>query len=233
MPRRPRLRLADTPFHVIQRGNNRSTCFFADRDRSYYLFELKRATDAHGVAVHAYVLMTNHTHLLMTPRDTEGIACVMHSLGQRYVQYVNRTYGRSGTLWAGRYRSCLVDAASYLLTCHRYIESNPVRAGMVEHPIHYPWSSHRANAWGEPSILLSLHPAVAALGRTPEERQAAYRDLFGSDLSPELLDQIRAATGGGFALGGEGFEERLTRALRRRVVRGKAGRPFKRPRRSD
>jgi putative transposase len=227
MPRHARLRLADTPFHVIQRGNNRSTCFFSDQDRRYYLHELKRTADANGVAVHAYVLMTNHSHLLMTPRDPDGISRVMHSLGQRYVQYVNRTYDRMGTLWAGRYRSCLVDAESYLLTCHRYIEANPVRAGMVAHPADYCWSSYRANAEGEPDALLSLHPVVAALGQIPEERRAAYRRLFDTDLNTELVDQIRLATGGGFALGGRGFEEKLRQALQRRVIRGRAGRPHK------
>jgi putative transposase len=172
MPRRPRLRAAGIPFHVIQRGNNRSACFFGNQDRRLYLDHLCALTRKYQVAVHAYVLMTNHVHLLMTPKEPDGVGLVMKFLGQLYVQYINRTYRRSGSLWEGRFRSCLVDNEGYLLACHRYIECNPVRAGMVQHPADYPWSSFRANASGEPSSLVTAHPCIATLGRTPNERQA-------------------------------------------------------------
>jgi putative transposase len=223
MPRRSRLRLAGIPFHVIQRGNNHSACFYAAQDYRCYLDDLREQTQRHRVALHAYVLMTNHVHLLMTPSEADGISQVMKFLGQRYVQYVNRTHRRCGTLWEGRFRSCLVDSEEYLLICHRYIEANPVRAGMVDHPGDYPWSSYRSNAHGEPADLLSLHPAIAALGRTPAERHAAYRELFRDELGPKLIDQIRTMTNGGFALGSERFQKQIAETLNRPVVRQKRG----------
>ena len=134
MPRRPRLKLAGIPVHLIQRGNNRGVCFFAEDDHQFYLDHLGGACKKYAVELHAYVLMTNHVHLLMTPKEGEGPSQVMKHLGQRYVQYINRTYRRSGTLWEGRFRSCLVGEEHYFLGCHRYIELNPVRAGIVEHP---------------------------------------------------------------------------------------------------
>lgn len=217
MPRRPRLRIADIPFHVIQRGNNRSPCFFTQADYYKYLTELGQLSRQHNVAIHAYVLMTNHTHLLMTARHADGVPLLMKFLGQRYVQHVNRKHDRTGSLWEGRFRSCLVDTDSYFLTCHRYIETNPVRAGMVAHPADYRWSSYRANAEGMPDALLSPHPVICALGRTASERRAAYREMFEEDLKPGELDRIRGATNAGFVLGNAGFERRMAIALGRRV----------------
>jgi putative transposase len=217
MPRRPRLRIAGIPFHVIQRGNNRLPCFFAQGDYYKYLGELGQLSRQHGVAVHAYVLMTNHVHLLMTARHADGVSLVMKSLGQRYVQYVNRRHTRTGSLWEGRFRSCLVDTESYLLTCHRYIETNPVRAGMVARPWDYRWSSYRGNAQGFADPLLTQHPAIEALGPTPEQRQVAYRELFDVDLAPADLERIRGAANSGFVLGSERFEQRMALSLGRRV----------------
>lgn len=217
MPRHARLRVAGIPFHVIQRGHNRQPCFFSVADRDYYLAELRQQAARHGVAVHAYVLMTNHVHLLMTSADADGIPELMKLLGQRYVRYVNQRQQRTGTLWAGRYRSCLVDTEGYLLVCHRYIELNPVRAGMVEHAGEYRWSSYRANALGEPGQLLSPHPVMESLGRDPADRHAAYRELFRNDLEPHVLEQIRASTNGGFALGSDRFQREMAERLRRRV----------------
>ena len=165
MPRRPRITFAGVPLHLIQRGNNRQPCFFADEDYGAYLGWLEEYAQESGCAIHAYVLMTNHVHLLMTPRTSGGAGELMKRLGQRYVQYVNRTYRRSGTLWEGRFRSCLTHEEDYVLRCCRYIELNPVRANMVEHPAAYLWSSYRANAQGEPSTLLTPHPHYRALGR--------------------------------------------------------------------
>jgi putative transposase len=223
MPRKPRLRVAGIPFHLIQRGNNRAACFFRDEDYARYLGYLRQLTVQHGVAVHAYVLMTNHAHLLMTPREPDGVGLVMKFLGQLYVQHINRTYRRSGTLWEGRFRSCLVDSEGYLLYCHRYIECNPVRAHMVEHPGDYPWSSYRANAQGTPSSLLSPHASVLALGRTAQERHAAYRELFREDLPPDVMHKIRDTTNGGFALGSDRFRQEIACTLGRRVERQKRG----------
>ena len=158
MPRRARLSLPDLPVHIIQRGNNRQACFFSDEDARFYLDWLGEYAASTQCRLHAYVLMTNHVHLLLTPPTADAAGKLMKALGQRYVQYINRTYRRSGTLWEGRFRSCLTQEESYLLTCQRYIELNPVRAGMVEHPAEYLWSSYRANAQGEPNPLLSPHP---------------------------------------------------------------------------
>lgn len=149
MPRRARLLLPGVPLHIIQRGNNRQACFFGDDDYGFYLDWLTEHARKTGCKVHAYVLMTNHVHLLLSSSKPEGAGALMKALGQRYVQYVNRTYHRSGTLWEGRFRSCLVQEEAYLLACQCYIELNPVRAGMVRRPGDYRWSSYRANGLGE------------------------------------------------------------------------------------
>ncbi|MGQ0586274.1 MAG: transposase [Gammaproteobacteria bacterium] len=227
MPRRPRLGIAGIPFHVIQRGNNRSPCFFEGGDYHRYLVDLERLSRMHGVAVHAYVLMTNHVHLLVTAQRADGVSQLMKQLGQGYTQYVNRRHERTGSLWDGRFRSCLVDTESYFLTCHRYIETNPVRAGMVGHPAAYLWSSYRANAEGVPNSMLSPHEIVEALGNTPAARRAAYRELFCEELGGAQLERIRRTTNGGFALGTPQFEERMAKALGRRVCAAPVGRKKK------
>jgi putative transposase len=227
MPRRPRLRLAGIPFHVIQRGNNRTACFYAEDDYAYYLEHLGLQARRYRVRVHAYVLMTNHVHLLVTPDCADGLSQMMKGLGQHYVQYINRSYRRSGTLWEGRFRSCLVDVEHYLLTCYRYIELNPVRAQMVSYPAEYRWSSHRANAYGEADEVLSPHEVYLQMGRSDVERQAAYRELFRDCLSGELVDQLREATNGGFCFGRDRFQREVSEMLSRRVVRGRPGRPKK------
>lgn len=210
MPRQARLCLPDIPCHVVQRGHNRAPCFRSDEDRARYLGQLREHADCHGVAIHAYVLMTNHAHLLVTPRDEGGISRTMKALGEHYVRYFNRAYGRTGTLWEARPFSCLVENEGYLLTCHRYIECNPVRAGIVGAPEDFPWSSFRANALGEASDLLTPHPVVLALGATREERQSAYRELFRTDLAPGVLAQIRKSTQSGFVFGSPAFQEKVS-----------------------
>ncbi len=164
MPRRPRIHLDNIPLHIVQRGHNREPCFFAEEDYRSYLHWLGETE----CALHAYVLMTNHVHLLLTPKQAEAVPRLLISLGRRYVQYVNRTYRRTGTLWDSRYKSSLVQAETYLLTCQRYIELNPVRAAMVEDPAHYRWSSYRANGLGQPDARLG---AAFAVLRTGTERQ--------------------------------------------------------------
>ncbi|MDN5871629.1 MAG: transposase [Nitrococcus sp.] len=225
MPRRPRVTLAGVSLHLIQRGNNRQACFFAEEDYRVYLGWLEEYAQASACTIHAYALMTNHVHLLLTPRAPGGASELMKRLGQRYVQYVNRTTFRSGTLWEGRFRSCITQEEDYVLGCYRYIELNPVRASMVGHPAEYPWSSYRANAQGEPSALLTPHPLYTALGSDVLARQAAYRELFRYQLELGIVDEIRAATNGNFALGSPRFQAQIAAALGRRVTPGTAGRP--------
>lgn len=227
MPRRARITLPGVPLHLIQRGNNRQACFFADDDYRFYLDWLAEYAAKTGCRIHAYVLMTNHVHLLLSSGMADGAGTLMKALGQRYVQYVNRTYRRSGTLWEGRFRSCLTQEEGYLVACQRYIELNPVRAGMVAHPADYPWSSYGANAEGKENRLLTPHPLYLALGADEFERKAAYRDLFRHELEPGLIDAIRSATNGNFALGDGRFGSQIALALGRRVVPGKSGRPRK------
>ena len=157
MPRKPRMYLPGVPAHIVQRGNNRDACFFSDIDYQYYLEVLGQGLRRYEVKLHAYCLMTNHVHLLMTPNDEMGISRVMQHLGRMYVLYVNRTYRRSGTLWEGRHKASLINAEEYLLTCYRYIELNPVVARMVRAPGEYRWSSYRRNALDEPNALIHEH----------------------------------------------------------------------------
>jgi len=228
MPRKPRFFLADVPTHVVQRGNNRQPIFFDDGDRRVYLRWLAEAVERWNCAVHAYVLMTNHVHLLLTPNDAEGVSRAMQYLGRRYVPYVNQRYRRTGTLWEGRFKSSLVQSDAHLLTCYRYIELNPVRAGMVAVPGDYAWSSHRANAVGEPDLLLTPHPGYLALGRTEGERRDAYRALFGSLLDEHLVQEMRDCLQTGTPFGNDRFREQVERTLGCRVGQAKRGRPKRR-----
>ena len=173
MPRRPRLQLAEVPLHIVQRGINREPCFFAEEDYHCYLHWLEEAARDCRCAIHAYALMTNHVHLLLTPKANGSPARLMQSLGRRYVQYINRFYRRTGSLWEGRYKSSLVQAETYLLACYRYIELNPVRAEMVADPGQYRWSSYRANGLGLPDARLTPHPLYLAQGSSAEERAQA------------------------------------------------------------
>ena len=227
MPRRARLKMSGLPLHLIQRGNNRTACFYADEDYSLYLHHLKELSRKVGCAVHAYVLMTNHVHLLLTAQHPDGPSLLMKHLGQRYVQYVNRTYRRSGTLWEGRFRSSIVQERRYLLRCYRYIEMNPVRAGMVRHPRDYPWSSYRANAGLANSQLITPHEEYLALGRGEDERRVIYRELLRAEMDSAELEEIRSAANGGFAFGNDRFKAEVAAMLGRRVERGVPGRPRK------
>jgi REP-associated tyrosine transposase len=227
MPRRPRVTLPEVPLHLIQRGNNRQACFFADEDYAFYLDHLAEQAVKQGCRVHAYCLMTNHVHLLVTPLAGGSAGALMKAVGQRYVQYVNRTYRRSGTLWEGRFRSCVLQDDTYLLACSRYIELNPVRAGMVEHPGAYRWSSYLANGQGESDPVVVPHGLYQALGEDGAIRAAAYGELFRHALEPGLVDQIRAATNGNYALGDWQFASQVAEALGRRVTPGRSGRPRK------
>jgi len=225
MPRKPRIHLPGLPQHVIQRGNNREPCFYAEADYRYYLQTLGEALTQHACGLHAYVLMTNHVHLLVTPGVIYGISHLMQATGRKYVQYINRSYRRSGTLWEGRYKANLVDSDAWLLTCMRYIEMNPVRAGMVDHPSAYRWSSYRANTCGENNPLLTPHGLYLALGCAPTDRQCAYRELFRGGLAAEQVHAIREMLNHELVLGREDFKDRIAQMTQRQVRRGKRGRP--------
>ena len=227
MPRRPRLQAPGLPVHIVQRGNNRQACFFADEDARFFLDHLAKLAERFRCALHAYVLMTNHFHLLLTPEFATGPSMLMKFLGQRYVQYVNRTYKRSGSLWEGRFRASLVQTEQYLLSCYRYIELNPVRANMVKHPQDYQWSSYAANALGKKAVWLTPHDEYLALGRNDVERLSAYRALFETELDPVLLREIRASTHGGYAIGSQGFRDQIEHMLRQRATPRTRGRPRK------
>lgn len=225
MPRRPRIVFNNSTVHLVQRGNNRSACFFADEDYTFYLDQLALACKTHAIDLHAYVLMSNHVHLLLSAADGQAPSRMMKQLGQRYVQYINRTYRRSGTLWEGRFRSCILGEENYVMGCYRYIELNPVRAGTVEHPGDYRWSSYHANALDESSPLLVPHPFMQALGVNELEKKNAYRELFSHHLDNGLMDEIRSTTNGNLVLGSERFQRQIGDALKLRTWRGKAGRP--------
>lgn len=225
MPRRARLSLPGIPWHIIQRGNNRSVCFNAEEDYRLYLHRLQELAERFGCAVHAYALMTNHVHLLLTPERTDSAALLMKHLGQRYAQYVNRAYRRSGTLWEGRFRSCLTQSEDYVLTCYRYIELNPVRAAMVRRPQDHRWSSYGFNAQGRKDPLLQPHQQYLRLGKNEATRREAYRALLKAHLDDPILAQIRQATNGNYALGNPRFQARIEAALGRRAKRAPAGRP--------
>ena len=225
MARKPRFNLPGVPQHVIQRGNNREPCFFDAEDYRCYLDALEHASKQCGCAVHAYILITNHVHLLVTQERRDGVSAMMQSLGRRYVRYINDRYQRTGTLWEGRYKAALVDSERYLLACYRYIELNPVRAGMVKSPGRYPWSSYRYNALGMPDSLVIEHGNYQALGSSRTERCDAYRKLFRDLVDNEMIDAIRRSINEELVLGSDNFKDRIETMSQRRTRLGKAGRP--------
>ena len=212
MARVARIVVAGYPLHVVQRGLNRQPCFYDQSDYEAYLRFLAEFSSQFGCSLHAYCLMTNHVHLLLTPLTTDACASVMKLLGQCHVQRINHRLGRSGTLWEGRYYSSLAKTDNYVLACYRYIEQNPVRAAMVHDPQEYRWSSHRANAGLAAIGMLSHHPSSLALHANDEARTRAYRDLCAEKLPESIAEEIRKATRVGGAVGAQ---------------RRKRGRPFK------
>src|SRR5690606_2550484 len=230
MARLPRYVIPDQPQHMIQRGNNRQEIFAAEADYRFFRDALVDAAHKHGLRIHAYVWMTNHIHLLATPEHEDSMAKVFQSAGRKYVKYFNHTYERSGTLWEGRYRATVVDSDRYFLTVMRYIELNPVRAGMVAHPRDYPWSSYGYNAFGElhrNTEWLTPHAEYMRLGGNATERQAAYRQLFGAAVSGDELRSIRECTHKGWALGDARYQGWVERVGSRRAVSKGLGRPKK------
>ena len=227
MARQPRFFVPGGVLHVIQRGNNRELIFVTEQDYRFFVDCLGKAIRQHEVCIHAYVLMTNHLHLLATPQSVASIPKTLQSVGRRYVQYFNDAYQRSGTLWEGRYRATVVDSEQYLLTCMRYIELNPVRAGMVGHPGEYRWSSYHANAQGTRDLLVTSHELYDRLGQSSPERRRAYRGLFRDPLPDAVVEAIRDATNKNWALGSAKFKQRIEALSGRRSERIRMGRPAK------
>ena len=229
MARLARLCSVVIPQHIIQRGNNRQICFNDDEDFAAYAHWLKEFSDKYHVNIHAWVFMTNHVHLLATPTAPNAVSLMMQSLGKQYLRYYNHTYKRTGTLWEGRYKSCVVQTSEYLLHCYRYIELNPVRAGMVNIPEDYAWSSYAANALGREASLRTPHSEYLNLGHRTEEREQAYRDLFLCHFDSNMLGTIRSAVAKNLALGDERFKVQIEENHKRRVTVLKVGRKRNEP----
>jgi putative transposase len=217
MPRQKRYRIPDIPQHLTARGNDRKPCFFSPPDYRRYLQLLQEASLKYHCEVHAYVLMTNHVHLLVTPRVPDGISLMMQAVGRRYVQQINALYGRTGTLFEGRYKATVVSSGNYVLQCYRYIELNPVRARMVADPSAYPWSSHGYNALGRGDPVLTGQQTYLRLGSSAISRRSAYIELVREGLSDDDLEQIRTSTRMGRPMGNSRFKVEIEKALRRRV----------------
>ncbi|MCB1850520.1 MAG: transposase [Gammaproteobacteria bacterium] len=222
MARLPRVCLPGIPQHIIQRGNNQQACFTSDKDHAAYAHWLTEASKKYRVAIHAWVFMTNHVHLLATPETQDGLSKMMQIVGRHYVRYFNDSHRRTGTLWEGRFKSCVVDAENYLLVCQRYIELNPVRAGMVQQPADYRWSSYHSNALARESQLWTPHETWLNLGQTHQERSEVYRSLFARHIKPHDLEMVRDAVNKGMALGNSRFSDEIERICGRRL------RPLKR-----
>ena len=208
MPRTARLFLPGMPLHVVQRGADRQACFFEAGDYLWYLQQLLRHCLTHEVQLHAYVLMTNHVHLLLSANKVDAISQLMKSLGQEYAHYINWRRHRTGPLWDGRYKSCVVQDATYLLVCQRYIELNPVRAGIVHYPGNYKWSSYRCNAEGRENALIQPHPLYLDLGHGPLDRQQAYVALFQND-EQAAFQALRDASRGNAVAGSSAFVQEI------------------------
>ena len=226
MARLPRLSIPGLPHHVLQRGNNRQAVFLDDADRIRYLVLLGEAASRFKVAVHAYVLLDNHTHLLLTPSDADGLAQTLQALGRAYVRYFNDRHGRSGTLWEGRYRSAPLDLP-HLLPCLVWLDTHPVRAGLVLDHATYGWSSHGHYTGQRVDRLITPPEAYWALGNTPFAREAAYAEMVHAGLSAPMLGALARFAQGGWPLGGADFAAEMGQLGGRRTVPGRAGRPRK------
>lgn len=226
MARLPRITPVGVPVHIIQRGNDRKVCFGSDEDMVAYIHWLKDYAKKYVVDIHAWVLMTNHVHLLCTPQQEGGVSSMIQSLGRRYVRYFNHQYRRTGTLWEGRFKSCLVQSESYLLEVYRYIELNPVRAAMVDDPGDYSWSSYQVNALGKVSDLCTPHEEYQRLAKTKPTRLKRYRYLFEHHVDDRVLVEIRSATQKGMAIGDDRFKEEITALTGRRLAPKRSGRPI-------
>lgn len=224
MPRKPRFYLPNVPAHVMQRGHNRSAIFFENEDYLEYLRILKSMAEKYQCLIHAYVLMTNHVHLLVTPFSKNSISHLFQGLGRQYVTYINKTYGLSGSLWEGRHKGNVIDTDVYFLTCMRYIELNPVRANMCVDPGEYRWSSYAANAFGEPNSILTPHAEYYHLGKSRIVRQKTYRGLFKEILDVNIISDLRKGVQSGTPVGYNNFTQEVEQLLNCKtgyIVRGR------------
>lgn len=227
MPRKPRFYIPGVPAHVMQRGHNRNPIFFADQDYRQYLKILNRVAEQYDCQIHAYVLLTNHVHLLLTPASSQSISLLFQSLGRLYVAYINKTYQRSGTLWEGRHKGNVIDTDTYFLTCMQYIELNPVRAKMVSHPEDYPWSSYSANGLGQPNAILKPHKEYLALAKDQFDRLVIYRRLLESKMNQRLQADFEKSLQSGTPLGSQLFLDDIERKLKCKIGYMEPGRPLK------
>ncbi|MDH3590111.1 MAG: transposase [Gammaproteobacteria bacterium] len=224
MTRRRRIFVPGYPMHVVQRGNDRRTIFLDDHDRTRYLDFLVEAAEQHECAIHCYVLMGNHVHLLLTPENADALPRTMQSVGIRYVRYFNTAHERTGGLWEGRYRASLVNTDRYLQACYRYIELNPVRANLIADPAEWPWSSHRRHAFGEPDRVVSVHQYYDDLADSAESRSSRYRKWFRDALTEHELEKIRETTRQELVLGDDAFKNQIESQLPFPARPGRRGR---------
>ncbi|MAD44749.1 MAG: transposase [Oceanospirillaceae bacterium] len=233
MARPPRINIANIPQHIVQIGHNNLNCFFDDEDYEFYLASLHKAAEQYDVDIHAYVLLPNAIQMVATPNIAQGISSMMQSLGRRYVQYINHRYQRSGTLWAGRYKSSVIDSEAYLLTCYRYVELKPMHEGLVEGPELYPWSSFRHHTGREDNPLISDHKLYLELADTREDRADEYSKLFRFRFDRMLLSYIAETIKLGQVLGGDQFTDKIEQIANHRVRPLKRGRPKKKKKSSE
>ncbi len=227
MPRKPRFFLSDVPVHIVHRGHSRSPVFFEDADYTSYLYWLHKSSEKYKVSIHAFVLMTNHVHLLVTPQNGADVSLFMQYIGRRYVPYINQKYGMSGSIWEGRYKASLVQEDHYFLSVMRYIELNPVRANMVESPSHYRWSSFCHNAGLKVIKLIKRHQIYQGLANDDLERVKAYLAFFKSELEDEAMKKINDAWLTGTPLGSDYFKDMIEAKLMCKVGQDRRGRPHK------
>ena len=232
MARLARLTVAGLPHHVIHRGHNLQPVFLDAQDRQFFLNVLAQACTQHQVALHAFVLMDNHVHLLMTPPTTTALPATMQSVGRAYARYFNNRHGRKGTLWEGRYRSTVIQS-HYLLPCLVYIDLNPVRAGLVAQSGEYPWSSHAHYMGLRSDPMVTVPGAYWELGNTPFAREMAYKALVETGITRSLQDALTASALRGWALGDEVFVAKTQKQTLRRLVKGRPGRPQKSPKSTE
>jgi putative transposase len=227
MARKPRLFVSGIPYHVIQRGNNKTAIFFSNSDYHFFLEVLQEAKIKHPCLIYSYCLMPNHFHLLIQPKEKDNVSLLIKLLGAKYVHYVNRVYGRTGTLWEGRFKCSLIDGEQYFLSCLRYIEMNPLRAGIVNSPELYRWSSYRFRAFGEKNSILDFDPWYNSLGSNAQERQLSYCRFFQNSLPEPTWKLIREMTNKGGIVGSSTFKEYIEGILEREIVFRSQGRPKK------
>lgn len=225
MARLSRVSLKGFAQHIIQRGNNHLPCFFGADDYEQYLDYLSDAMDKYGVILHSYCLMPNHVHLLMTPESSDGISRALQDLGRRYVRYINFKYNRTGTLWEGRYHSCLIENNSHVMDCYRYIESNPIRSKISEGTQLYKWSSYNCNALNKTDCFVVPHAEYLKLGKDSKSRCSAYQSLMGIELEADKVKNIREATQSNRVYGSDNFIYWIENELSIKIRKKKAGRP--------